>query len=190
MEIDHRGELIELEVPFTQAHMRTNLLAAVAAARAAGVMPSGRVELVLSPGRGQRLALPGEVTVIDDCYNANPMSMRAALDDLATTAHPAGARTLAILGDMLELGPDASRYHADIGRHAGEVGIDVLVTVGPLAQAMAGDFPREVHAVADADAAAALVPGLVADGDMVLVKASRGVGLEVVCQALCAGVMS
>ncbi len=190
VEIDHRGELIELEVPFTQAHMRTNLLAAVAAARAAGVMPSGRVELVLSPGRGQRLALPGEVTVIDDCYNANPISMRAALDDLATTAQPVGARTLAILGDMLELGPDASRYHADIGRHAGEVGIDVLVTVGPLAQAMAADFPREVHAVADADAAAALVPGLVADGDMVLVKASRGVGLEVVCQALSAGVMS
>ena len=50
LEIDHRGELIELEVPFTQAHMRTNLLAAVAAARAIGVMPSGRVELVLSPG--------------------------------------------------------------------------------------------------------------------------------------------
>ena len=97
--------------------------------------------------------------MIDDCYNANPMSMRAALDDLATTAQPVGARTRAILGDMLELGPDASRYHADIGRHAGEVGIDVLVTVGPLAQAMAAGFPREVHAVADADAAAALVPG-------------------------------
>jgi UDP-N-acetylmuramoyl-tripeptide--D-alanyl-D-alanine ligase len=190
VEIDHRGELIELEVPFTQAHMRTNLLAAVAAARAAGVMPSGRVELALSPGRGHRLALPGGLTVIDDCYNANPMSMRAALDDLAATARPDGARTVAILGDMLELGPDAPRYHAEIGRHAAEVGIDALVTVGPLAAAMAEDFRGEIHAVRDAGAAAALASELLEDGDVVLVKASRGVGLEVVCQALAAGVAS
>ncbi len=188
--IDHRGELIELEVPFTQAHMRTNLLAAVAAARAAGVTPSGRVELLLSPGRGQRLVLPGGLTVIDDCYNANPMSMSAALNDLAATAQPDGARTVAILGDMLELGPDERRYHAEIGRHAGEIGIDVLITVGPLAQEMAADFPRDVHAVPDAAAAAGVVPELLESGDVVLIKASRGVGLEVVCQALSAGVAS
>jgi UDP-N-acetylmuramoyl-tripeptide--D-alanyl-D-alanine ligase len=188
--IDHRGELIELEVPFTQAHMRTNLLAAVAAARAAGVTPSGRVELLLSPGRGQRLVLPGGLTVIDDCYNANPMSMSAALNDLAATAQPDGARTVAILGDMLELGPEELRYHAEIGRHAGDVGIDVLITVGPLAQEMVADFPRDVHAVQDAAAAAALAPALLESGDVVLIKASRGVGLEVVCQALSAGVAS
>ena len=188
--IDHRGELIELEVPFTQAHMRTNLLAAVAAARAAGVTPSGRVELLLSPGRGQRLVLPGGLTVIDDCYNANPMSMSAALNDLAAIAQPDGARTVAILGDMLELGPEKRRYHAEIGRHAGEIGIDVLITVGPLAQEMAADFPRDVHAVQDAAAAAGLVPELLESGDVVLIKASRGVGLEVVCQALSAGVAS
>ncbi len=188
--IDHRGELIELEVPFTQAHMRTNLLAAVAAARAAGVAPSGRVELLLSPGRGQRLVLPGGLTVIDDCYNANPMSMRAALNDLAATADPDGARTVAILGDMLELGPEERRYHAEIGRHAGDVGIDVLITVGPLAQEMAADFPRDVRTVQDATTAAALAPDLLETGDVVLIKASRGVGLEVVCQALSAGVAS
>jgi UDP-N-acetylmuramoyl-tripeptide--D-alanyl-D-alanine ligase len=188
--IDHCGELIELEVPFTQAHMRTNLLAAVAAARAAGAMPSGRVELVLSPGRGQRLVLPGGLIVIDDCYNANPMSMRAALNDLAATAEPDEARTVAILGDMLELGPEERRYHAEIGRHAGDVGVDVLIAVGPLAQEMAADFPRDVHMVQDAAAAAALAPELLESGDVILIKASRGVGLEVVCQALSAGAAS
>ena len=72
----------------------------------------------------------------------------------------------------------------DVGRHASGLGIDVLVTVGPLAKAIGEDFPREVHAVENAQAAAALVPGLLADGDIVLVKASRGVGLELVCRAL------
>ncbi len=188
VQIDHRGVPIELEVPFTQAHMRRNLLAAAAAACAAGVTPDGRVELVLSPGRGQRVALPGEVTLIDDCYNANPMSMRAALDDLAATAAARDARTVAVLGDMLELGPDERRYHAEIGSHASTLATDVLVTVGPLAQAMADGFAGEVHAAADAAGAASLVPGLLRHGDVVLVKASRGVGLELVCQALAAGV--
>ncbi|MEA2161470.1 MAG: UDP-N-acetylmuramoyl-tripeptide--D-alanyl-D-alanine ligase, partial [Solirubrobacteraceae bacterium] len=77
--IDLQGEAVELEVPFTQAHLRNNLLAAVAAAKAVGVVPSGRVELQLSPGRGQRQHLADSMILIDDCYNANPMSMRAAL---------------------------------------------------------------------------------------------------------------
>jgi UDP-N-acetylmuramoyl-tripeptide--D-alanyl-D-alanine ligase len=183
-----RGEEIALEVPFTQAHLLTNLLAAAAAARAVGVMPSGRLELALSPGRGQRVSLPDEVTLIDDCYNANPMSMRAALDDLAATAaRNAAARRFAVLGDMLELGADERRFHVEIGEHASQVGVDVLVTVGPLAAAMGDAFDGELHAVADAGEAAALVPELLAPGDVVLVKASRGVGLELVCHALSAG---
>src|SRR6185437_13927991 len=84
--VDAQGERITLEVPFTQAHLRSNLLAAVAAACAVGVTPSGRVELALSKGRGQRYITPSQVTVIDDWYNANPISMRAALDDLKATA--------------------------------------------------------------------------------------------------------
>src|ERR1039458_8447222 len=79
VQIDAQGERIELQVPFTQAHLRANLLAAVAAARAVGVTPSGRVEVSFSAGRGQRSELPGGVTIIDDCYNANPMSMRAEI---------------------------------------------------------------------------------------------------------------
>ena len=93
----------ELELPFTSRHMRLNALAALAAARAVGVEPRGRLEVELSALRGQRIELPGPVVVIDDCYNANPMSMRAALDDLAESA---SGRRLAVLGDMLELGPE------------------------------------------------------------------------------------
>jgi UDP-N-acetylmuramoyl-tripeptide--D-alanyl-D-alanine ligase len=180
---------LELEVPFTQAHLRRNLLAAVAAARAVGVIASGRVELELSPGRGQRALLPDGVLLIDDCYNANPMSMRAALEDLAVSAprdrHP---RRVAVLGDMLELGPDEDRFHAEIGAAADEAGVDVLVTVGAVAAAMTDRFDGEAYPVADAEEAAALLPELLAPGDAVLVKASRGVGLEVVCRALQAGV--
>jgi UDP-N-acetylmuramyl pentapeptide synthase len=121
------------------------------------------------------------VTVIDDCYNANPMSMRAALDDLARTAP---GRRVAVLGDMLELGPDEARFHAEIGAHAAAAGVDVLVAVGPRAAAMAGPFGGDAHVVPDAAAAATLVPGLLRSGDSVLVKASRGVGLEVVTEAL------
>ena len=111
--IDAMGARLELEVPFRQAHLRTDLLAAVAGARAVGVMPTGRVELALTPGRGESVTLPGGITVIDGCYNANPMSMRAALSDLDATAARTGApRRVAVLGDMLELGPDERRYHA------------------------------------------------------------------------------
>ena len=182
-------EPLELEVSFTQAHLRRNLLAAVAAARALGVVATRRVELELSPGRGQRARLPDDVLLIDDCYNANPMSMRAALEDLAVSAprdrHP---RRVAVLGDMLELGPDERRFHAEIGAAAQDADVDVLVTVGPLAAAMTDRFDGEAYPVADAEEAAALLPELLAPGDAVLVKASRGVGLEVVCRALEAGV--
>jgi UDP-N-acetylmuramoyl-tripeptide--D-alanyl-D-alanine ligase len=165
-----------LELPFSSAHMLVNARAAVAAARALGVEPSGRVEVTLSAMRGQRIELPGHVVVVNDCYNANPMSMRAALDDLAVSAD---GRRVAVLGDMLELGPDERRFHAEIGEHARAAGVELLVTVGPLAREMQGD-----HAVDTAAEAAQLIGELVAPGDTVLVKASRGVGLEVVAEAL------
>ncbi|MGI8414233.1 MAG: UDP-N-acetylmuramoyl-tripeptide--D-alanyl-D-alanine ligase [Solirubrobacteraceae bacterium] len=191
IEIDLSGRPIRLEVPFSQAHQRTNLLAAVAAARAVGVIAAGRLEPRLSPGRGQRVALRDGITIIDDCYNANPVSMRAALDDLAdTAAREDHTRAVAVLGDMLELGSDARTYHLEIGEHAGTVGVDVLVTVGSLAAAMGERFDGEVHAVVDAGEAAAIVAELLAPGDAVLVKGSRGVGLELVCRGLQASRLS
>ena len=171
-----------LTLPFTSAHMLRNARAAVAAARAVGVEPAGVVEWVAPELRGQVIDLPGGVRVLDDCYNANPLSMRAALADLSSQ-DPAGRR-IAVLGDMLELGPDELALHREIGAAAGEAGVDVLVTVGPLAAAMLEAFDGEGHAVADAGEAAALAAEVAEPGDVVLVKASRGVGLEVVAEAL------
>jgi len=179
--IDAVGERLELEVPFGQAYHRTNLLAAVAAALAIGVEPSGRVDVRFSPLRGERVELPDGTVILNDCYNANPMSMRAALDELASAEAP---RRVAVLGDMLELGPDERSYHVEVGRQAAERDVDVLVTVGPLATAMGDAFHRQLYAVADAGEAAALLPEVLEPGDVVLVKASRGVGLEVVAEAL------
>lgn len=185
VEIGLEGEKITLEVNFQQAHLRRNLLAAVAAARAVGVTPQGGVELSLSPGRGQRVGLPSGVTLIDDCYNANPMSMRAALDDLAATAErERHTRRVAILGDMLELGEGEREFHAQIGQAAQRAGVDLLVTVGPQAAVMSDTFAGPAHRTGDASQAAELVPTLVHPGDVVLVKGSRAVGLELVCRAL------
>jgi UDP-N-acetylmuramoyl-tripeptide--D-alanyl-D-alanine ligase len=169
-----------LRLPFSSAHMTRNALAALAAARALGVEPEGELEVPLSRLRGERIELPGGVVVVNDCYNANPMSMRAALDDLAASAP---GRRVAVLGDMLELGPDERRFHAELGEQARAAGVEVLVTVGPLAAAAAAAFGGE-NAVATAAEAAALLPHLLEPGDTVLVKGSRGVGLEVVADAL------
>ena len=131
------------------------------------------------------MALPDGVTLIDDCYNANPMSMRAALEDLALTAARAdhappgrGARRHARARAARARLPRRAR------RAGARAGVDLLVTVGPLAAAVAERFDGELHAVPDAATAAQVVPELLRAGDVVLVKGSRGVGLELVCRAL------
>ncbi len=181
------GRHARIAVSFTPAHQHRNLLAALAAARALGVPPPARLDVAFSALRGERIELPGAVTIIDDCYNANPMSMRAALEDLAATAVAgAGGRRVAVLGDMLELGPGTAEHHAEVGRAAARAGVDLLVTVGPLAAGMVPAFGGEARRVGDGEAAARLLPELVRSGDTVLVKASRGVGLERVAQAMAA----
>jgi UDP-N-acetylmuramoyl-tripeptide--D-alanyl-D-alanine ligase len=179
--VDGGAQIVELWPSFTQAHNVANLLAAVGAARALGLTPRGALNVSFSAGRGERLALADGVTVIDDCYNANPMSMRAAIDDLAET--PA-RRRVAVLGDMLELGAQAPALHRDVGSYAAENGVSLLVTVGPLAAEMASTFAGQTRSVPDAARAAQLIPGLIAPGDAVLVKGSRGVALERVVAAL------
>ncbi len=171
---------IEIELP--SRHMEANALAALAAVRAIGVEPAGRIELELSGLRGERITLEGGVVVINDCYNANPMSMRAALADLAESAP---GRRVAVLGDMLELGPDERRFHAELGTQARDAGVDVLVTVGDLAVHAGPAWGGENFvAVGSAAQAAERLAELVEPGDTVLVKGSRGVGLEVVAERL------
>jgi UDP-N-acetylmuramoyl-tripeptide--D-alanyl-D-alanine ligase len=181
-EIVARGERLALELPFTSHHQRTNALAAAAAAMAIGVTPSGRVDVDFGAMRGERRELANGATIINDCYNASPLSMRAALDELAS--HETAGRRLAVLGDMLELGRESEALHREVGEMAAEAGVDVLVTVGPRAVVMLDAFDGESYAVADAREAAALAGELVEPGDVMLVKGSRGVGLEVVAEAL------
>jgi UDP-N-acetylmuramoyl-tripeptide--D-alanyl-D-alanine ligase len=187
--VDHRagGERILLRPSFAQSHNLRNLLAAVAAARALGVTPAGRLEVDLPPLRGERVALADGIVLINDCYNANPMSMRAALDDLAASAP---GRRVAVLGDMLELGAQERRLHREVGAHARACGVELLVAVGPRAAEMREEIEGSVavHLTADAREAATLLGGLLRAGDVVLVKGSRGMGLELVAQRLAAGV--
>jgi UDP-N-acetylmuramoyl-tripeptide--D-alanyl-D-alanine ligase len=174
-EIEACGEPIELELPYREPYNLLNTLAAVAAARAMGFPVGGRVEVRFSSLRGEIVELPGGVVVVNDCYNANPMSMRAALDHLAET--PA-ERRIAVLGTMAELGSDSIRYHREIGELAAALDIDVLVTVGEAALAYADGFDGETHAVATPEEAGALLEEVARPGDRVLVKGSRSVGLE------------
>jgi UDP-N-acetylmuramoyl-tripeptide--D-alanyl-D-alanine ligase len=178
------GERLSLELPFSSQHQRLNTLAAVAAARAVGVRPSGRVEVRFTELRGERVVLAVGATVINDSYNASPLSVRAALEDLA--GHEPEGRRIAVLGDMLELGPEEERMHREVGAVAASSRVDVLVTVGPRAAAMLDTFEGESYAVADAVEAAALVGEVIEAGDVVLVKGSRGVGLERVTESLVA----
>ena len=143
--IRHGETEIELWPSFAQAHNLSNLLAAVAARAGARIHParaSGRAAFQRCAGSAS--SCPVVWCSIADCYNANPMSMRAAIDDLAETA---AGRRVAVLGDMLELGPDAPRLHSEIGERANARGIDLLVTVGPLAAQMRSGFAGESHAV-------------------------------------------
>ncbi|MGH2801944.1 MAG: UDP-N-acetylmuramoyl-tripeptide--D-alanyl-D-alanine ligase [Thermoleophilaceae bacterium] len=174
-EIEAREEIVELELPYSEPHNLLNTLAAVAAARSLGVPVGGRLDVRFSSMRGELVELPGGVTVVNDCYNANPMSMRAALDHLDASG---AERRIAVLGTMAELGPDSDRYHREIGAHAGALGIDVLVAVGEPSVAYAEEFHGEVHAVETPEEAGALLERLARPGDRVLIKGSRSVGLE------------
>jgi UDP-N-acetylmuramoyl-tripeptide--D-alanyl-D-alanine ligase len=119
--------------------------------------------------------LGGGVTVVNDCYNANPMSMNAALEHLARS--PA-ERRIAVLGTMAELGAEGERFHRQVGRHADELGVDVLVTVGEAALPYGADFTNERHAVGSPEEARAILEELAQPGDRVLIKGSRSAGLE------------
>ncbi|MEA2399997.1 MAG: UDP-N-acetylmuramoyl-tripeptide--D-alanyl-D-alanine ligase [Thermoleophilaceae bacterium] len=174
-EIEARQETVQLELGYSEPHNLLNTLAAVAAARALDVPIRGRVSVRFSSLRGELVELPGGVTVVNDCYNANPMSMRAALDHLAASA---AARRVAVLGAMAELGEGSDDYHHEIGAHAAALGIDVLVPVGEGALGYSERFDGETHPVATPEEAAALLEELARPGDRVLIKGSRSVGLE------------
>ena len=167
----------EISFDFTARHQARNALFALHAAHAVGVEARSEVKVAFSRWRGDQVPLPGGGLLINDAYNANPLSMRAALEHLVDVAD--GRRTVAVLGDMAELGPESPAYHEQVGRDAAELGVDVVVAVGELARL----YVPEVSA-ADAESAIDVVRDVVRPGDCVLVKGSRAVGLEAVAEAL------
>jgi UDP-N-acetylmuramoyl-tripeptide--D-alanyl-D-alanine ligase len=188
VEVDAFGERLVLELAVAARHNAANAVAALAAYRALGLPLAeahrGAGEIRLSPWRGEEVPLAGDGLLINDAYNANPISMAAALEHLAERA--AGRRKVAVLGDMAELGPDAPAYHREVGAAAARVGVEALVAVGPLARGYlegARGIPEKRWAPT-VDGALAALRGVLRPGDCVLVKASRSMGLEAVADAL------
>jgi UDP-N-acetylmuramoyl-tripeptide--D-alanyl-D-alanine ligase len=182
------GREVALTLNVVAHHQLVNALAALHAYDALGLpldrANEGADAIAFSRWRGEELPLEGGGLLINDAYNANPVSMRAALDHLVARA--GARRRVAVLGDMAELGHDAPRYHEEIGRHASEVGVDLLVAVGPLARHYV-DGQTEIPAVQtapDVERAAQLLSELLQPGDCVLVKASRAMGLEQLAEAI------
>ena len=173
-------------------HNVHNACAAAAVGLAAGLSLEVIVEALGAAkpesGRQEMLAARGGFTVVNDAYNANPDSMRAALNTFAAM-RVAGSR-IAVLGDMGELGDFGPAGHREMGALAAALGIDRLVSVGDLGSLIAeaaeeGGMPEDrVFRTADAAGALEVVKGLVGPGDAVLVKASHSVGLERVVEGL------
>jgi len=132
----------------------------------------------------------GTVTVIDDCYNANPASMKNALDILSRSAAAEKQRAVFICGDMAELGKDSENLHALLGRNIAAAGVELVIAVGPLAAVAASTAQQLAHygllveTFPDADSAADNMHKFIKDYDIVLVKGSRNVALEKVVQKL------
>lgn len=171
---------VQLTASFSEEYLLRNLLAAVASAQAIGASVDGELKVQFSALRGEVLEVLGGVTLINDCYNANPVSMRAALDNLA---HAEG-RKIAVLGGMGELGSESERYHHEVANHASNVGVDLLIAVGELGGAYGDRYVGSIEHVHNGSAAAHVVRQVASPGDTVLVKGSRSVGLEVVADVL------
>jgi UDP-N-acetylmuramoyl-tripeptide--D-alanyl-D-alanine ligase len=181
---DGRTILGGVSFGFTARHQAANAAAALAALDALGLPRPARVEVPFSRWRGDELPLPGGGLLINDAYNANPVSMRAALALLGERAGP--RRRVAILGDMAELGAEGPRYHCEVGAVAAELGVQALVAIGPLARGYVegAEHVRVTRWAPTLEESLEIVREVVEPGDCVLVKGSRAMGLEAVADAL------
>jgi len=171
-----RTSLGNVEVNFSAQHLAPNALIALAAARVLDLEIPERLDVAFAEWRNQELPLPGGGLVINDAWNANPISMRAALEHLRQLA--AGRRRIAVLGEMAELGDYTDEAHRDVARSVEEIGVDILLSVGERARVYGG------RPVADADEAIAILREELRPGDCVLVKGARVLGLERVAESL------
>ena len=192
--IEAAGETVDIRTPLLGRGQIANIAAAVAVALRFDVPLELVAERIArcsaQPGRGQVLRLGG-LTVVDDTYNSSPVALRGALE---AVGHERGCRRIAVLGEMLELGTRSAELHAACGRAAVDAGFAVVVAVGGAAAVAlasgaraAGLPPRAVAAVDTAAAAAEHVAGIARAGDVILVKGSRGIGMDRVVDRLKAG---
>jgi UDP-N-acetylmuramoyl-tripeptide--D-alanyl-D-alanine ligase len=186
------GQTVDIALPLPGPHFVMNFLAAAAVAHVQGIAPEAMAEaatrMTAGRHRGEVRRLGQGVTLLDDCYNSSPDALEAAVVGLGMAP---GRRRVAILGDMLELGPTGPALHRERGAALGDR-VDVVVGVGPLAKELlegarrAGLPAKSLHHFDDASAAAAAIAAIVESGDAVLVKASRGIRLESVVDRLVA----
>lgn len=179
----------KVEIPLPGEHMVYNALAAAAVGETLGLTASeiaaGIASVRPTAGRSNLIRC-GDRVVIDDCYNANPVSMCAAVDLLAW----ADTRKVAILGDMFELGENAEKLHGDVGRHAAKRRIDVIICVGELSAEMAKEAEAantgesEVFYYPEKEILLRELERLILPGDTILVKASHGMGFAEIVERL------
>jgi UDP-N-acetylmuramoyl-tripeptide--D-alanyl-D-alanine ligase len=168
--------VLPFSTSFESRHQLANARTAVAVARRLEVALPDELTVEFSKLREEERPLPGGGLLLNDCYNANPVSMRAALEHLAERGR--GHRRVAVLGEMAELGREADAYHREIGALVHRLGIEQVIAVGEHARAYGGDW------VPSADDAAKRLRDALRPGDVVLVKGSRSVGLETVAENL------
>lgn len=176
-EICRAGGSFIASIPLPGEHMIDNALAATAVAALLGLSDEEIQKGIASVepvGGRSHIIKEDNVTIIDDCYNANPVSMKAAIDLLAM----ANTRTVAILGDMFELGSNEAGLHREVGAYASEKGIDVIICVGRLSKHMYEGAGGRAYYFSDKEALLAHLDGLLQKGDSILVKASHGMHFE------------
>jgi len=179
-------------LPCTGEHNLTNALAAAAAAYALGLRPKDMEEgfrsLVPLPGRFRPVPLRGGGLLLDDAYNANPASVEAALRSLVSLRR--GRRCLVVLADMLELGKSSGASHFRIGHMVAGMRPDLLFTCGEEAASIAlgaqegGMDPGRVTHVGDREALRDAVTGALREGDVILIKGSRGMQLDKIAEVV------
>jgi UDP-N-acetylmuramoyl-tripeptide--D-alanyl-D-alanine ligase len=186
-----RGRRVDLATNLGLPHHRLGLAAASAAYAALGLpldrIGDGAETIDLSPWRGQVEQRARGGLLINDAYNANPLSLQAALEALAARRN--GGRAIAVLGPMAELGPEAPRWHARAGRQAADLGVDLLVAVGPGARGYLDGATGRTACLwfPDLDSSVRPLRSLLRRDDVVLVKGSRAAGLERLADALTGG---
>ncbi len=187
------GRRLAFRVPAPGAHWAENAACALACAVLAGVEADAAADALAGfappQGRGSAMALrigAADIVLIDDSYNANPASMSAALAALGAHAPAPGGRRIAVLGDMLELGPRASDYHAALAADVEQARIDLVIAAGGLMEALWSALPqnRRLAHVAGAEGAVAALREALRSGDVVLVKGSNASGMGRVADAL------